>query len=178
MIAAVGVDDPGPLADTIAAHLLVGVDEKQNLLEVVLPLERLTRIADVLEAELEHTPLDRRIRRRIEEQAEQLRRDHYVRERKRAIRNEIDHLTSKIETSDTAPDVIANAAKDLDRLEALSKMPDDAISVPTDFEWPGVLALRTKTRDRPNLEMVQAIMRRERGKGEARTCQRDSCHTR
>ena len=42
MIAAVRVDDPGKLADTIAAHLLVGVDEKQNLLEIISPVERLT----------------------------------------------------------------------------------------------------------------------------------------
>ena len=45
MIAAVRVDDPGKLADTIAAHLLVGVDEKQNLLEIISPIERLNRIA-------------------------------------------------------------------------------------------------------------------------------------
>src|SRR5438093_9073407 len=49
MIAAVRVDDPGRLADTIAAHLLVGVDEKQNLLEIVSPVERLNRIAGILE---------------------------------------------------------------------------------------------------------------------------------
>ena len=53
MIAAVRVDDPGKLADTIAAHLLVGVDEKQNLLEIISPLERLNRIAGILEAEVD-----------------------------------------------------------------------------------------------------------------------------
>src|SRR5690606_33625557 len=51
MIAAVRVDDPGKLADTIAAHLLVGVDEKQNLLEINSPLERHHRIAGILESE-------------------------------------------------------------------------------------------------------------------------------
>src|SRR5262245_34602191 len=50
MIAAVRVDDPGKLADTISAHLLVGVDEKQNLLEIISPIERLNRIAGILEA--------------------------------------------------------------------------------------------------------------------------------
>ncbi len=45
MIAAVRVDDPGKLADTIASHLVVSVDEKQNLLEIISPLERLNRIA-------------------------------------------------------------------------------------------------------------------------------------
>ena len=50
MIAAVRVDDPGKLADTISAHLLIGVEEKQNLRGIVSPLERLNRIAAILEA--------------------------------------------------------------------------------------------------------------------------------
>ena len=49
MIAAVRVDDPGKLGDTIAAHLLVSVEEKQNLLEIISPLERLSRIAGILD---------------------------------------------------------------------------------------------------------------------------------
>jgi ATP-dependent Lon protease len=61
MIAAVRVDDPGKLADTISAHLLVGIDEKQNLLEIVSPLERLNRIAGILEAEVDKLQVDRRI---------------------------------------------------------------------------------------------------------------------
>src|SRR4030095_2224775 len=55
MIAAVRVDDPGKLADTIAAHLLVGVDEKQNLLEIISPIERINRIPSLLEAERANT---------------------------------------------------------------------------------------------------------------------------
>src|SRR5215210_7914666 len=53
MIAAVRVDDPNKLADTIAGHLLVGVDEKQNLLEIISPIERLNRIAGILESEVD-----------------------------------------------------------------------------------------------------------------------------
>src|SRR6266404_5788845 len=63
MIAAVRVDDPGKLADTIAAHLLVGVDEKQNLLEIISPLERLNRIAGILETEVGKTSLAKSIAR-------------------------------------------------------------------------------------------------------------------
>ena len=61
MIAAVRVDDPGKLADTISAHLLVGVDEKQNLLEIISPIERLNRIAGILEIEVDKLQVDRRI---------------------------------------------------------------------------------------------------------------------
>src|SRR3954447_16047977 len=65
MIAAVRVDDPGKLADTIAAHLLVGVDEKQNLLEIISPIERLNRIAGILEIEVDKLQVDRRIQSRV-----------------------------------------------------------------------------------------------------------------
>ena len=65
MIAAVRVDDPSKLADTIAAHLMIGVDEKQNLLEIISPLERLVRIASILENEVDKLQVDRRIQSRV-----------------------------------------------------------------------------------------------------------------
>ena len=65
MIAAVRVDDPNKLADTIAAHLIVGVEEKQNLLEIISPLERLVRITGLLEIEVEKLSVDRRIQSRV-----------------------------------------------------------------------------------------------------------------
>src|SRR6266851_796530 len=71
MIAAVRVDDPGKLADTIAAHLLVGVDEKQNLLEIIVPIERLNRIAGILEIEVDKLQVDRRIQSRVKKKMEQ-----------------------------------------------------------------------------------------------------------
>src|SRR5213078_661506 len=90
MIAAVRVDDPGKLADTIAAHLLVGVDEKQNLLEIISPLERLNQS-------------------RVKKQMEKAQKEYYLNEKMKAIQkelgrkdekgNEIDELKKKIEQS-------------------------------------------------------------------------------
>src|ERR1044072_3048921 len=68
MIAAVRADDPGKLADTISAHLVVGVDAKQNLLEIISPLERLNRIAGILEIEVDKLQVDRRIQSRVKKQ--------------------------------------------------------------------------------------------------------------
>src|SRR4029450_11495275 len=70
MIAAVRVDDAGKLADTISAHLVVGVDEKQNLLEIISPLERLNRIAGILEIEGDKIQGDRRIQSRVKHKME------------------------------------------------------------------------------------------------------------
>ena len=107
MIAAVRVDDPGELADTIAAHLLVGVDEKQNLLEIVSPVERLNRIAGILEIEVDKLQVDRRIQSRVKKQMEKAQKEYYLNEKMKAIQkelgrkdekgNEIDELKKKIE---------------------------------------------------------------------------------
>src|SRR5512141_2347589 len=68
MLAAVRVEDPGKLADTIASHLGVAVEEKQNLLEIFSPQERLTRIGTILEAETEKLQVDKRIQGRVKKQ--------------------------------------------------------------------------------------------------------------
>ena len=112
MIAAVRVDDPGKLADTIAAHLLVGVDEKQNLLEIFSPLERLNRIAGILEIEVDKLQVDRRIQSRVKKQMEKAQKEYYLNEKMKAIQkelgrkdekgNEIDELKKKIEQAEDA----------------------------------------------------------------------------
>src|SRR5436190_7774751 len=85
MIAAVPLYDPGKLADTIAAHLLVGVDEKQNLLEIISPLERLNRIAGILEIEVDKLQVDRRIQSRVKKQMEKAQKEYYLNEKMKAI---------------------------------------------------------------------------------------------
>jgi ATP-dependent Lon protease len=95
MIAAVRVDDPGKLGDTIAAHLLVGVDEKQNLLEIISPLERLNRIAGILEAEVDKLQVDRRIQSRVKKQMEKAQKEYYLNEKMKAIQKELGRKDEK-----------------------------------------------------------------------------------
>ena len=95
MIAAVRVDDPGKLADTIAAHLVIGVDEKQNLLEIVSPLERLNRIAGLLEAEVDKLQVDRRIQSRVKKQMEKAQKEYYLNEKMKAIQKELGRKDDK-----------------------------------------------------------------------------------
>src|SRR2546425_741567 len=95
MIAAVRVDDPGKLADTIAAHLLVGVDEKQNLLEIVSPIERLNRIAGILEIEVDKLQVDRRIQSRVKKQMEKAQKEYYLNEKMKAIQKELGRKDEK-----------------------------------------------------------------------------------
>ena len=92
---------PGKLADTIAAHLLVGVDEKQNLLEIVSPLERLNRIASILEAEVDKLQVDRRIQSRVKKQMEKAQKKYYLNEKMKAIQKELGRKDEKAMRSTT-----------------------------------------------------------------------------
>ena len=95
MIAAVRVDDPGKLADTIAANLLVGVDEKQELLEIISPIERLNRIAGILEIEIDKLQVDRRIQSRVKKQMEKAQKEYYLNEKMKAIQKELGRKDEK-----------------------------------------------------------------------------------
>ena len=89
MLAAVRVEDPGKLADTIASHLVVGVEEKQNLLEIFAAQERLTRIHSILEAEVEKLQVDKRIQGRVKKQMERAQKEYYLNEKMKAIQKEL-----------------------------------------------------------------------------------------
>ena len=79
--AAVQVDEPSKLADTIASHLVMTVEEKQNLLEIWNPFERLTRIASILELEVDKLQVDRRVQGRVRKQMERAQKEYYLNER-------------------------------------------------------------------------------------------------
>src|SRR5690348_13091113 len=121
MIAAVRVDDPGKLSDAIAANLQIPVEEKQELLEIFDPPERLQRIADILDAEIEKLNVDRSINTRVKRQMERAQKEYYLNEKLKAIQkelgrgeaSEIEQLKKKIETSGMPKDVQEKAMQEL-----------------------------------------------------------------
>jgi ATP-dependent Lon protease len=87
MLAAVRVEDPGKLADTISSHLVIGVEEKQNLLEIFSPQERLTRIAAVLEAEIDRLEKEPRVEAQPEGPVERTLKDRQLRDLEQQVRD-------------------------------------------------------------------------------------------
>ena len=85
MIAAVRNDDPSKLTDTIAANLQLSIEEKQELLEIFDPAERLSRIGDVLDVEIEKLNMDRTIQSRVKRQMERAQKEYYLNEKIKAI---------------------------------------------------------------------------------------------
>jgi ATP-dependent Lon protease len=168
MIAAVRVDDPGKLSDTIAAHLLVGVDEKQNLLEIISPLERLNRIAGILEAEVDKLQVDRRIQSRVKKQMEKAQKEYYLNEKMKAIQkelgrkddkgNEIDELKKKIEQAKMPKDVEEKAIQELKRLEAMPPMSAEATVSRNYLDWLIAVPWHKRTKESRDLKRAEEIL--------------------
>ncbi len=168
MIAAVKVDDPGKLADTIAAHLLVGVDEKQNLLEINSPLERLNRISAILEAEVDKLQVDRRIQSRVKKQMEKAQKEYYLNEKMKAIQkelgrkdekgNEIEELKKKIDQSRMPKDVAEKAVQELKRLESMPPMSAEATVSRNYLDWLIAVPWHKKTKESRDLKNADRIL--------------------
>ena len=168
MVAAVRVDDPGKLGDTIAAHLLVGVEQKQQLLEIVSPLERLTRIAGLLEVEVDKLQVDRRIQSRVKKQMEKAQKEYYLNEKMKAIQkelgrkddkgNETDDLKKKIDDARMPKSVEEKALQELKRLEAMPPMSAEATVSRNYLDWLVAVPWHKKTRESRDLVRAEEIL--------------------
>ena len=168
MIAAVRVDDPSTLADTIAAHLVIGVDEKQNLLEIIAPLERLVRLATILEIEVDKLQVDRRIQSRVKKQMEKAQKEYYLNEKMKAIQkelgrkedhgNEADELRKKIEDSKMPRDVEEKAVLELKRLEAMPPMSAEATVSRNYLDWLIGVPWNKRSREGRDLARAEQIL--------------------
>jgi ATP-dependent Lon protease len=168
MLAAVRVDDPARLADTIAAHLLIGVEEKQNLLEIISPLERLNRISSVLEAEVDKLQVDRRIQSRVKKQMEKAQKEYYLNEKMKAIQkelgrkddkgNEVEELRKKIEQSKMPKEVEEKAIQELRRLEAMPPMSAEATVSRNYLDWLIAVPWYKRTKESRDLKRAEAIL--------------------
>ena len=143
MVAAVRMDEPGKLADTIAANLQLSVEEKQELLNIFDPTERLARIADLLDMEIEKLNMDRSIQGRVKRQMERAQKEYYLNEKIKAIQKELgrgeksefDELKKKIETAGMPKDVMDKAMQELKKLEAMPPMSAESTVSRNYLDW-------------------------------------------
>ena len=168
MVAAVRVDDPDKLADTIAANLVLGVDDKQNLLEIISPLDRLNRIISLLETEVDKLQVDRRVQTRVKKQMEKAQKEYYLNEKMKAIQkelgrkedkgNEIDQLKEKIEKSKMPKEVAEKATQELERLEAMPPMSAEATVSRNYLDWLIAVPWHKRSRESRDLKRAEKIL--------------------
>src|SRR2546425_2884467 len=162
MIAAVRVDDPGKLADTMGANLQLTIEEKQELLEIFDPIERLQRLAEVLDIEIEKMNVDRNIQGRVKRQMEKAQKEYYLNEKIKAIQKELgrgeksefDELKKKIDSAGMTKDAHEKAISELKRLENMPPMSAESTVSRNYLDW--LLAVPWKKRSKEIRNIARA----------------------
>src|SRR3989440_1917725 len=166
MIAAARVDDPARLSDTIAANLQLPVDEKQDLLETVDPLERLNRIGDILEIELEKLNVDRNINTRVKRQMERAQKEYYLNEKLKAIQKELgrgeksetDELKKKIDAAGMPKDVHEKAVQELKRLELMPPMSAESTVSRNYLDWLIAVPWKKRSKEIRDIKAAEQVL--------------------
>ncbi|MDX8404969.1 MAG: endopeptidase La [Mariprofundus sp.] len=144
MVAVSAVEDASKLADTIASHLTLKVEDRQALLEMPVVMDRLERLYALMEDEMELMQVDKRIRSRVKRQMEKSQRDYYLSEQMKAIQkelgdedgeNDLQLLEEKIKKAGMSKEAQAKAAAEFKRLKMMPAMSSEATVVRNYLDW-------------------------------------------
>ena len=158
-----GIDDAGRLADTIAAHLPMKLELKQEVLEFFDVGDRLDKLLSQLETELDILQVEKRIRGRVKRQMEKSQREYYLNEQVKAIQKELgegeegadlEEMEKKIKTSGMSKEALAKAQSELKKLKLMSPMSAEATVVRNFIET--LLGLPWKKKSRVSRDLVAA----------------------
>src|SRR5881398_3128140 len=166
MIAAVRMEDPAKLTDTIAANLQLSIEEKQELLEIFDPAERLSRIGDVLDIEIEKLNMDRTIQSRVKRQMERAQKEYYLNEKIKAIQKELgrgeksefDELKKKIEKAGMSKDVREKALQELKKLEAMPPMSAESTVSRNYLDWLLAVPWKKRSKEIRNISRAEKVL--------------------
>jgi ATP-dependent Lon protease len=140
-----GIDEPGRLADTVAAHMALKLAEKQRILEIQDVKTRLEQILGIIEGEIDVLQIEKRIRGRVKQQMEKSQREYYLNEQMKAIQkelgemedapNEMADLEDKIEKAGMSKEAKEKATSELNKLKLMSPMSAEATVVRNYIDW-------------------------------------------
>ena len=166
MIAAIRVDDAGKLADTVGANLQLTIEEKQELLEIFDPIDRLTRVAEMLDIEIEKLNVDRTIQGRVKRQMEKAQKEYYLNEKIKAIqkelgrgeKSEIDELKKRIETAGMTKDALDKAMAELKRLENMPPMSAESTVSRNYLDWLLAVPWKKRSKEIRDLKYAEQVL--------------------
>ncbi len=163
-----GIDEPTRLADTIAAHMSLKLDEKQHVLEINSVRQRLEHLVSLIEGELDVLQIEKRIRGRVKQQMEKSQREYYLNEQMKAIQkelgeldevpNEVDELEEKIEKAGMSKEAKKKATAELNKLKMMSPMSAEATVVRNYIDWLVSAPWRKKSKVRKDLAAAEQIL--------------------
>ncbi len=165
-----GIDDAGRLADTIAAHLPLKLEQKQEVLEIFDVRKRLEHLLGLLEAELDILQVEKRIRGRVKRQMEKSQREYYLNEQVKAIQKElgegeegadIDEMEKKIKDAHMPKEARAKAESELKKLRLMSPMSAEATVVRNYIDVLVGLPWKKKTKISNDLKVAEEVLEKD-----------------
>ncbi|KAF0191243.1 MAG: ATP-dependent Lon protease [Gammaproteobacteria bacterium] len=162
------IDDPGRLADTVAAHMSLKIDEKQALLEMEDARARLERLMAIIESEIDLLQVEKRIRGRVKRQMEKSQREYFLNEQMKAIQkelgemdevpNETEELARKIEKAGMPKEAKEKATAELNKLKMMSPMSAEATVVRNYIDWMVTVPWKARTKIFRDLGEAEEIL--------------------
>ncbi|MDA7579677.1 endopeptidase La [Alphaproteobacteria bacterium] len=162
------ISDPSTLTDTIVNHLLFNIEEKQEFLEMMNPMERTEKLTLKLETEIEILSTERKIRNRVKKQMEKTQREYYLNEQMKAIqkelgssedgKNEFDEIEDKINKGKLSKEAKEKAMSELKKLKSMSPMSAEATVVRSYIDWLTSIPWTKKSKVKTDIENARRIL--------------------
>ena len=168
LVSTIKLDDVDQFTDQLAAHLMITTSEKQSLLEILNPYDRLQRLHDLLDVELEKFNIDKRVNVNVKKQMEKAQKEYYLNEKIKAIHQELGRkddrtdelaeLKVRIEEAGLPQEAKEKAEQELKRLEAMPPVSAEATVSRNYIDWLVSVPWKKKSREIRDLERAQRIL--------------------
>ena len=162
------IDEPSRLVDTMAAHMALKIEQKQEILEIIDLAARVEHVLSLLDAEIDLLQVEKRIRGRVKKQMERSQREYYLNEQMKAIQkelgdsdeghNEVEELKKRIDAAGLPKDALAKANAELNKLKQMSPMSAEATVVRTYIDWLVQVPWKAQSKVRLDLARAEAIL--------------------
>ncbi|KIY38917.1 DNA-binding protein [Pseudomonas sp. 10-1B] len=162
------IEEPGRLVDTMAAHMALKIEQKQEILEIVDLPTRVEHVLALLDAEIDLLQVEKRIRGRVKKQMERSQREYYLNEQMKAIQkelgdgdeghNEVEELKKRIEAAGLPKDALAKAQAELNKLKQMSPMSAEATVVRSYLDWLVQVPWKAQSKVRLDLAKAEEIL--------------------
>ena len=163
-----GIEDPNRLLDTIAAHMALKIEEKQNILAITDLRERFEHLLAMMESELDLLQVEKRIRGRVKKQMEKSQREYYLNEQMKAIQKELgdldeapsemEELERKIDKAGMSKEAKDKASAELNKLKMMSPMSAEATVVRNYIDWLVQVPWKKKTKVRHDMALAEQVL--------------------
>jgi len=163
-----GIDEPSRLVDTMAAHMVLKIEQKQEILEITDLAARVEHVLALLDAEIDLLQVEKRIRGRVKKQMERSQREYYLNEQMKAIQkelgdseeghNELDELKKRIENAGLTAEAHTKANAELNKLKQMSPMSAEATVVRSYIDWLVNVPWKAQSKVRLDLARAEAIL--------------------